>query len=147
MTTTNGKKPPYDFAPLYEHNPRPVGDPDEVPWWAKGEYARKHRTKYTTESGVVIEAGEVVGRLPKASKCEPVLEPHPTPASATETPRKAPRVPREPDTAQRLVAECAGRSERVALCKRHGIDPAILDAPNAGVATMRLLNALRRILK
>ena len=50
------------------------------------------------------------------------------------------------DTAARLVAECNGRSEKEALARRHGIDPAILDAPNAGVATMRLLNALRRVL-
>jgi hypothetical protein len=132
---------------LDEHNPRPAGDPDYVPWWAKGEYAKKNGTKYTTESGVVIEAGFATGRVPMHLRREPVLTPQPTPASATETPRKAPRLPREQDAAQRLVAECAGKSERVALCKKHGIDPTILDAPNAGVATMRLLNALRKALK
>jgi len=42
------------------------------------------------------------------------------------------------------VQECDGRAARVALCKRWKINPAILDAPNAGVATMRLLNALRK---
>ena len=140
------KKIEYDFAPLLEHHPRPAGDPDYVPWWAKGEYAARQLTKYATESGVIVEAGFVVGRVPRHERVEPVLAPRPTPASATETPRKAPRVSREPDAAQRLVAECAGRVERVALCKRHGIDPAILDAPNPGVATMRLLNALRRVL-
>lgn len=140
------RKPPYDFGPLTEHCPRPPGDPDYVPWWAKGEYAHRNGTKYTTESGVVIEAGFASGRVPKHLQREPVSQPHPTPASATETPRKASRVPREPDAAQRLVAECAGKVERAALCKRHGIDPAILDAPNAGVATMRLLNALRKVL-
>ena len=131
---------------LEEHAPRPAGDPDYVPWWAKGEYAKKNGTKYTTESGVVIESGWATGRVPMHLRREPVLTPPPAPASATETPRKPARVPREPDAAQRLVAECAGRSERVALCKKHGIDPAILDAPNAGVATMRLLNALRKVL-
>jgi len=134
-------------AALEEHNPRPAGDPDYVPWWAKGEYAKKNGTKYTTESGVVIEAGYVTGRVPMHLRREPVPTPHPAPASATETPRRPARAPREPDAAQRLVAECAGRSERVALCKKHGLDPAILDAPNAGVATMRLLNALRKALK
>lgn len=141
------KKPPYDFGPLTEHCPRPPGDPDYTPWWAKGEYARKNGTKYSTESGVVIEAGWATGRVPVHARPPPVPEPRPAPASATETPRKPPRVPREVDAAQRLVAECAGRSERVALCGQHGIDPAILDAPNAGVATMRLLNALRKRLR
>ena len=135
------------FAPLIEHVPRPVGDPDYTPWWAKGEYARMNATKYTTESGVVIEAGFVTGRVPSHLRAAPVPEPRPTAPSATEAPRKPPRVPREVDAAQRLVAECAGKAERAALCKRHGIDPAILDAPNAGVATMRLLNALRRALR
>lgn len=134
-------------AALDEHAPRPTGDPDYVPWWAKGEYAKKNGTKYTTESGVVIEAGWATGRVPMHLRREPVPTPRPTPASATETPRKPARTPREPDRAQRLVAECAGKSERVALCKQHGIDPKILDAPNAGVATMRLLNALRKVLK
>ncbi len=141
------KKIEYDFAPLMEHHPRPPGDPDYVPWWARGEYAARMVTKYCTESGVIVEAGFVTGRIPSHMRREPVPEPQPTPASATEVPRKAPRVPREPDAAQRLVAECAGKSERVALCKRHGLDPAMLDAPNPGVATMRLLNALRRVLR
>jgi hypothetical protein len=43
-----------------------------------------------------------------------------------------------------LVQGCEGRAARVALCRRYKIDPTILDAPNAGVATMRLLNALRK---
>lgn len=128
---------------LEEHNPRPAGDPEYVPWWAKGEYAKKNGTKFTTESGVVIASGEVIGR---ASITPRVHQPQPTAPSATETPRKPPRVPREPDAAQRLVAECNGGAEKIALCKRYGLDPAIMDAPNAGVATMRLLNALRRVL-
>lgn len=134
-------------AALDEHAPRPAGDPDYVPWWAKGEYARKNGTKYTTESGVVIESGWATGRVPMHLRREPVPAPQPAPASATETPRKPARVPREPDAAQRLVAECNGGAEKIALCKKYGLDPAILDAPNAGVATMRLLNALRKVLQ
>jgi hypothetical protein len=144
---TTPKKPQYDFGPLLEHHPRPAGDPDYVPWWAKGEYAARLVTKYATESGVIVEAGFVTGRVPRHARVESVPEPRAAAPSATETPRKAPRVPREPDAAQRAVAECNGKSERVALCKKHGIDPAILDAPNAGVATMRLLNALRKAMR
>ena len=70
--------------------------------------------------------------------------------SAPETPREPratpPRAEAAPDRARQLVQECDGRAARVALCKRWKINPAILDAPNAGVATMRLLNALRKIL-
>jgi len=134
-------------AALDEHCPRPAGDPDYVPWWAKGEYAKKNGTKYTTESGVVIESGWATGRVPTHLRRDPVPAPQPTTASATETPRKPARTPREPDKAQQLVAECPWKSERVGLCKQYGIDPAILDAPNNGVATMRLLNALRKVLK
>jgi hypothetical protein len=136
-----------DFAPLTEHSPRPSGDPDYVPYWAKGEYARTRGTSYTTESGVTIVGGRATGRLPVAPRPAPVLTPQPAATSATEAPRKAPATPREPDRAQRLLAECPWKSERVGLCKQYGIDPAILDAPNNGVATMRLLNALRKVLK
>jgi hypothetical protein len=135
-----------DFAPLHEHSPRPSGDPDYVPYWAKGEYARANGTSYTTESGVTIVGGKATGRLPVAPRPAPVLTPQPAAPSAPETPRKATKTPREPDAAQRLVAECNGGAEKIALCKRYGLDPAILDAPNAGVATMRLLNALRKVL-
>lgn len=133
-----------DFAPLTEHSPRPVADPDYVPYWAKGEYARANGTKYTTESGVTIVHGKAAGRLPGTSRLAPVPAPQPRAASAPETPRKAEKTP---DLAQRLVAECPWKSERVGLCKQYGIDPAILDAPNNGVATMRLLNALRKALR
>lgn len=77
-----------------------------------------------------------------------VLTPECAPPSATETPRKPSATPSSAaaptDRARQLVEQCDGRAARVALCKRYKIDPAILDAPNAGVATMRLLNALRR---
>jgi len=77
-----------------------------------------------------------------------VLTPECAPPSVTETPREPratpSRVEAAPDRARQLVQECDGRAARVALCKRWGINPAILDAPNTGVATMRLLNALRK---
>ena len=137
-----------DFAPLTEHSPRPVADLDYVPWWAKGEYARANGTKYTTESGVTIVGGKATGRLPVAPRPVPVPKAQPRAVSVSETPRKAPATPREPDLAQRLVAQCPFPVLRVALCNEYGIDPAILlDAPNNGVATMRLLNALRKALR
>ena len=137
---------------LAEHNPRPAGDPYYIPWWAKGEYARKNGTKYALPDGTTIAGGQIVTRG-HGRRLEPqrVYQPRPGIESATETPRSAPAIPRkaprEPDAAQLLVAECNGKGERAALCRRHGIDPAILDAPNPGVATMRLLNALRRVLR
>lgn len=141
---------PADVA-LTEHCPRPVGDPWYAPWWAKGEYARKNGTRWDFPDGTTVHGGQIVTRgHGRASTPVPVYQPHPAPASATETPRRAAptplKAPREMDAAARMVAECNGRSEKEALARRHGIDPAILDAPNAGVATMRLLNALRRVL-
>ena len=77
-----------------------------------------------------------------------VLTPECAPARATETPRKPSATPSSAegptDRARQLVQGCEGRAARVALCRRYKIDPTILDAPNAGVATMRLLNALRK---
>jgi hypothetical protein len=137
-----------DYAPLTEHSPRPSGDPEYVPWWAKGEYARKNGTKYTTESGVTIVAGVATGRVPTHLRRDPVLVPQPTRPSATETPRKAPATParpaRSPDAVAQLLATHRTRDARLALCTLHGVDPAIFTgAPNPGVAAMRLANALR----
>ena len=137
-----------DFAPLTEHNPRPVGDPDYVPWWAKGEYARKNGTKYTTESGVTIVAGVATGRLPVAPRVAPVPKAQPATTSGTETPRKAPATPpkpvRTPDLVAQLLAVHKSREARLELCAKYGVDPAIFtNAPNPGVAAMRLANALR----
>ena len=73
-----------DFAPLTEHSPRPVADPNYVPWWAKGEYARANGTKYTTESGVVIVGGKATGRLPVAPRPAPVPKAQPRVASVPE---------------------------------------------------------------
>ena len=139
-----------DFAPLAEHSPRPVADPDYVPWWARGEYARTNGTKYTTESGVVVIAGVATGRLPVAPRVAPVLAPQPRAASATETPRKAsatpPKPARTPDLVTQLLAVHKTREARLGLCAKYGVDPAIFTgAPNPGVASMRLANALRRL--
>lgn len=144
-------------AVMTEHNPRGTDDPCYVPWWAKGEYARKHNTKYVTEEGSVIEGGRVVveghGRRPEPA---PVSKYHPDPESASETPRKgsethpkAPRtLPATPPAADDLAAELVStyktRDGRLRLCAKYGIDPGILDAPNAGIQSMRLRNALRR---
>ena len=137
-----------DFAPLTEHSPRPVADPDYVPWWAKGEYARANGTKYATESGVVIVGGKATGRLPVAPRPAPVPKAQPATTSGTETPRKAPVTPpkpaRTPDLVAQLLAVHKTREARLELCAKYGVDPAIFtNAPNPGVAAMRLANALR----
>jgi hypothetical protein len=137
-----------DFAPLTEHSPRPSGDPDYVPYWAKGEYARTRGTSYTTESGVTIVGGRATGRLPVASRPAPVLTPQPRAASVPETPRKAsatpPKPTRTPDLVAQLLAVHKTREARLGLCAKYGVDPAIFTgAPNPGVAAMRLANALR----
>lgn len=141
-----------EFAPLTEHAPRPAGDPDYVPYWAKGEYARTNRTKYTTESGVTIVAGEVTEGSRSASKGEELPRYRPSPSSATETPRrgsgghpKPVKTPRAPDLVDQLLQTHKTLDARTVLCNAYGIDPAILTtAPNPGVASMRLANALRR---
>lgn len=145
---------------MTEHNPRGTDDPCYVPWWAKGEYAKKNGTKYVTEEGSVIESGRVVveghGRRPERPPVSKYLE---TPESASETPRKAsegyqkaPRtLPPTPAAADDLAAELVStyrtREARVKLCAKYGIDPGILDAPNAGIQSMRLRNALRRAIR
>lgn len=143
---------PTAFTAHTEHTPRPTGDPDYVPWWAKGEYARKGGTKYSTESGVIIEAGFATGRVPMHLRRDPVLAPPPIPVSARETPRKVPATPAKPfhelDPAARLLATYRTREARLSLCGQYGVDPALYtSAPNPGVAAMRLANALRRILR
>jgi hypothetical protein len=137
-----------DHAPLTEHAPRPAGDPDYVPYWAKGEYARRNGTSYTTESGVTIVHGLATGRLPVASRPAPLSKLQPAPASVRETPRKAPATPpkpaRTPDLVAQLLALHKTREARLGLCAKYGVDPAIFTgAPNPGVAAMRLANALR----
>lgn len=123
------------FTAHTEHAPRPSGDPDYTPYWAKGEYARKNGYSYTTESGHTLREGTVVGHR------EPVPR-------TVQAPRALPPVPkaaRPLDTVQSLLAIHRTREERLALCAKFGVDPAIFTgAPNPGVAAMRLANALRR---
>ena len=91
--------------------------------------------------GCCVVNGRLAGSRVSSPECAPLR--------VTETPREPRATPSRdaaPDRARQLVQECDGRVARVALCKRYRINPAILDAPNAGVATMRLLNALRKIL-
>ena len=132
---------------LAEHNPRSPDDPLYVPWWAKGEYAAKNGTKWLMSDGTSIVGGKIITRGngdfsgPAAANEVPgsLLRA----ASATKAPRKAPKAP---DAAQLLLAQYKTRSERERLCQLHGLDPAMLDGPNPGVVSMRLLNALRKVL-
>lgn len=140
-------------AVLGEHNPRPTGDPAYVPYWAKGEYARRNNTKYTTEEGSTIESGRVVKEgHGSAREALAVYRPQAGLESGSETPRKAQerhsaRV-RTLDLAATLVSACEDIHAKRALARQHGIEPGVLDgAPNAGVASMRLVNALRRKLQ
>lgn len=119
---------------LLEHGPRGVGDPLYVPWWAK---ARGLGFRFTLPDGTRIEDGRLVkGQLYR-------------PQAIASNAREVPSVPSERHSVDvgRIVDEHRGRSEREALCRRYGIDTKILDAPNAGVQSMRLRNALRRILE
>lgn len=132
---------------MSEHAPRGSDDPCYVPWWAKGGYARRNGTKYTTEEGSTVEAGRVVTEgHGRRSEGERLPEYRPQAQNATEGRGKATaRVPRAPDEVRQMLQDNPSRQQRVALCHKWGIDPGLLDnAPNAGVATMRLANALRR---
>ena len=141
---------------LAEHHPRPSGDPLYVPWWAKGEYARARGTRWSLPDGTQIVAGRVVvvgsGAFPSASKPVPVCTPQPTPRERAVAPPVAPAPPprtrRTPDLVDELLRVNRSLDSRVVLCHAYGIDAAILrDAPNPGVASMRLANALRRVLR
>ena len=124
-----------DFTAHTEHAPRPSGDPDYVPYWAKGEYARKNGYSFTTESGYTVREGAVVGRS----------TPAPRPAPAMRELPPVPKAARPLDAVQSLLTIHKTREERLVLCAKYGVDPAIFTgAPNPGVAAMRLANALRR---
>jgi hypothetical protein len=132
------------FTAHTDHCPRPAGDPDYVPYWARGEFARKGGYSYTTESGYTLRDGELTGRLPRTPRSEPVLTPQPLRSGPKATPPKAVRTP---DRVQELLAEHRTRDSRLALCATYGVDPTIFTgAPNPGVAAMRLANALRKAL-
>jgi hypothetical protein len=51
------------------------------------------------------------------------------------------------DQAAELVATYRDRKGREFLCRKYGLDPGILDAPNAGIQSMRLRNALRKVIR
>jgi hypothetical protein len=132
---------------LTEHAPRGTMDPLYIPWWAKGEYAAKNGTKFRLADGTSIVGGRIVvrgtGDFTKAPVAAQVLIPQPRASRATLTPRKAPKAP---DEAQQILAAHRTPEERLALCKRYSLDPAILIGPNAGVVSMRIVNALRKLL-
>jgi hypothetical protein len=132
-------------AALAEHAPRAGDDPLYVPFWAKDT---KTDFSWSLTDGTLIRAGRVVRegtgkfteRAPAPVRAVPVevrirarLDHERTKAKAS-------------DVVLELVRAHPGREQRAALCEKYGIDPAILNgAPNPGVATMRLVNALRRV--
>jgi hypothetical protein len=141
---------------LAEHTPRPGDDPLYIPWWSKGEYARAHGTKWAMPDGTQIVGGQVVvrgsGAFPSASKVGPLSKPQPQVQKRSETPTRASPTPsrgkRPLDRVDELLQEHRTLDARTVLCVQHGINPAILrDAPNPGVASMRLANALRKVLQ
>jgi hypothetical protein len=132
-------------AALAEHAPRAGDDPLYVPFWAKDP---KTDFSWSLTDGTLIRAGKVVRegtgkfteRAPAPVRPETVevrirarLDHERTKAKAS-------------DVVLELVRAHPNRGQREALCEKYGIDPAILNgAPNPGVATMRLVNALRRV--
>jgi hypothetical protein len=98
----------------------PISGPDYVPWWAKGEYARIHRHEYVTQSGVSVIAGEIAGKAKVVKeKIERVVKP-------------------EIDIPDLSLPE---------LCDKYNLPHDLYQsAPNGGVATMRVRNAIRRLL-
>lgn len=144
-------------AALDEHHPRPVGDPLYVPYWAKGAYARAHGTSYTLEDGSVVRAGEIMQMGTGASRSASSAAELPkyragversseVPAVRPATPSRDERPPaKEPDAVAKLLREHSTPEQRRALCERYGIDwTTIASAPNPGVGSMRLANALRK---
>jgi len=135
------------FTAHTEHAPRPAGDPDYTPYWARGEFARKNGYSYTTESGYTIRAGEVAEHrepAPRAPQTEH-REPAPRTVQAVRALPPVPKAARALDAVQSLLIIHKTREERLVLCAKYGVDPAIFTgAPNPGVAAMRLANALRR---
>ena len=101
----------------------PVSGPDYVPWWAKGAYARRMHTSYTTESGIAVVSGVITGQVP-ITNSEPLFKKKPKKPEAFE-----PGTPGE-------------------LCDRYGLPHDLyLTAPNRGVGVMRVRNAIRKMTK
>jgi hypothetical protein len=132
-------------AALAEHAPRAGDDPLYVPFWAKDP---KSDFSWSLTDGTLIRAGRVVregtGKFTERA-------PAPVRAETVEVRIRA-RLDHErtkaksSDVVLELVRAHPNRGQREALCEKYGIDPAILNgAPNPGVATMRLVNALRRV--
>jgi len=100
----------------------PISGPDYVPWWARGAYAKKHGTTYTTESGVTVHCGDATGRK---SEVKEKIE------------RKASQQS-DVDIPDLSLPE---------LCDKYGLPHELYTtAPNGGVAAMRVRNAVRKIL-
>jgi len=130
-------------AALAEHAPRAGDDPLYVPWWAKDP---KAEFSWSLTDGTLIRAGKVVREGTGKFTERP---PAPVRAETVEVRIRA-RIDHERsksgDAVLELVRANPRREQRGALCEKYGVDPAILDgAPNPGVATMRLVNALRRV--
>lgn len=149
-------------AALDDHNPRPTGDPSYVPYWAKGEIARANGYSYTLEDGTQIKGGVItyVGQGTKAREegsrggelhkyPETPERPREAARKAEEPRSRAERPPkREPDLVGQLLQLHKTPEARRELCERYNIDWSIVEsAPNPGVGSMRLANALRRCVK
>jgi hypothetical protein len=141
-------------AVLDEHAPRGSLDPMYVPWWAKGEYARKNKTTYRMTDGTVITAGAIATRGSGLFTAPPALFTERSPDAVLAAKPVKPMRPEpksagaelSPDIARSLLIIHKSREARIALCEAYGIDPSIYTgAPNPGVAAMRLVNAIRRI--
>ena len=143
-------------AALDDHNPRPVGDPLYVPYWARGAYARAHSTQYTMQDGTHLVAGRIERLGKEASRSASSSEELPQYRAPVERPTESPRSTvavlsrgastptREPDAVTVLLRQHSTKESRMALCAKHGIDWALVEsAPNPGVGAMRLANALR----
>ena len=140
-----------------EHAPRTVGDPFYVPWWAKIRQLDGEAKTYRAWDGTEIRGGKIVTRGSSFRGFEAVMHTKPEVAPTEMAPPSPPEVlplhskPRVkanvPDWASDALRE-AGKcpDARSRLCAQYGIDYAALieGAPNAGVATMRVVNALRR---
>lgn len=102
--------------------PNPIAGPDYVPWWAQGEYARKNGTSYTTESGITVKDGMITGR-PQIAKERIERKAEPKPGV---------------DIPDLTLPE---------LCDKYNLSHDLYKtAPNGGVASMRVRNAIRKLL-
>lgn len=98
----------------------PISGPDYVPWWAKGAFAKANGHSFITESGVSIVNGEIIGR-----------------ARVVKEKIERPRTP-VIDVPDLTLPE---------LCDKYGLPHDLYQsAPNGGVATMRVRNAVRKLL-